>query len=163
MGTLSKQMNDEQKYLIGMLISALALSGMAILDGWLLNSPIWKVIVTFLVLVAIYGVAFFLRRWYGRGVLFLHILIKAPVPLIVGLICALTGSKKTGMVTACVIGFLPVVFMLLALISHAQGLTPVDWHPKRFFIPMAVGHGSFWFLSTLYVQSVVVETRRKQG
>jgi hypothetical protein len=156
-------MNNEQKYLISSFATVLALAGTAFLGGWPEGWSTWKLIILLSVLVAIYGLAFLVQRWYGRALVVLFLLVKAPLSLVVGLACGFTDNGKVVGLCACLVGILPVLVMVLAFVAHAQGFTPANWPRRGSLVPMAFFCGGFWFVSTLYVQAVVAGTRRRQG
>jgi len=93
-------MNSEQKYLTSSFVTVLTLSGTALWDGWMEGWSTWKLVVALAMLMATYGLAFSVQRWYGRALVFLLLLVKAPLSLVVGLACGFTDNKKA--VTAAV-------------------------------------------------------------
>lgn len=157
------QVNHERKYLLGMFLSLTALIALNAMDGFFVEWPALKIVLSLAFLIIAYISAYVAKPWYGKIPLFFHILLKAIIPLVAGLLIGLTDRPRGRLVSAVLVGAIPIVCCVFALISHAQGHTTKGWQPNGIWLLNSLLSGVFWFFSTCYIHRLTWSVRNQTG
>lgn len=106
-----------------------------------------------------YLIAYFIFKWYGRALLFVHLIFWEIVPTLAGLISSrfITKSKIKYVQFLCATFVL--LFFVAQLISYTQGLIGPDWKPDWHNIMLIICKSFYWFLICGYTFEVFNRTK----
>ena len=146
-----------------MLISIYAISGMALWDNLLPDISNLKFYTILILITAAHCLSFYVPKWYARLPLFIHMLIKAPIFMIVGFVGALIKNDKLRRSLPYISGSIPIMMIIFTFISYASGYMPSDNLPKATFVPWQLAYSVYWFSVTKYVCVVTMNSREASG